>query len=53
MDDKKSLLANGTQVAPAGMADVSEEDDLQAVEEVSTLCSECTVLGRLLYYKYT
>lgn len=41
MDDRKAPLAPGSQAAPSGMAEVSEEEDLQAAEEVSTLYREC------------
>ncbi|XP_059198888.1 coiled-coil domain-containing protein 93 [Centropristis striata] len=33
-DDRKASSASGSQVAPPGMAEVSEEDNLQAVEEM-------------------
>uniref|UniRef100_A0A3Q3J5G5 Coiled-coil domain-containing protein 93 n=1 Tax=Monopterus albus TaxID=43700 RepID=A0A3Q3J5G5_MONAL len=39
---------SGSQAAPSRMAEVSEEDDLQAAEEVSTLYSEFVLLqGKL------
>ncbi|XP_040914056.1 coiled-coil domain-containing protein 93 [Toxotes jaculatrix] len=34
VDQGKAVLANGSQVAPPGMAEVSEEEDLQAAEEM-------------------
>ncbi|XP_037645733.1 coiled-coil domain-containing protein 93 isoform X2 [Sebastes umbrosus] len=34
VDEKKASLANGSQPAPPGMAEVSEEADLQAAEEM-------------------
>lgn len=39
LDEGKSSLAKGYQAGPTGMAEVSEEDDLQAAEEVKTLSS--------------
>uniref|UniRef100_A0A665W055 Coiled-coil domain-containing protein 93 n=1 Tax=Echeneis naucrates TaxID=173247 RepID=A0A665W055_ECHNA len=35
-----ALSTSGSQVAPQGMAEVSEEEDLQAAEEVSTVCGK-------------
>lgn len=49
MDERKASLASGSQAAPPGMAEVSEEDDLQAAEEVSTLYSECIIHERQKY----
>ncbi|XP_060945140.1 coiled-coil domain-containing protein 93 isoform X2 [Limanda limanda] len=34
VDEEKALLASGTQMTPPGMVEVSEEDDLQAAEEM-------------------
>ncbi|XP_035029944.1 coiled-coil domain-containing protein 93 isoform X2 [Hippoglossus stenolepis] len=34
VDEGKALLASGSQVTPPGMVEVSEEDDLQAAEEM-------------------
>ncbi|KAL3056807.1 hypothetical protein OYC64_019310 [Pagothenia borchgrevinki] len=34
VDDRKAPLAPGSQAAPSGMAEVSEEEDLQAAEEI-------------------
>nr|XP_046260120.1 coiled-coil domain-containing protein 93 isoform X3 [Scatophagus argus] len=34
VDDRKASLAGGAQALPPGMAEVSEEDDLQAAEEM-------------------
>ncbi|XP_053295968.1 coiled-coil domain-containing protein 93 isoform X5 [Pleuronectes platessa] len=34
VDEGKALLASGSQVTPPGMIEVSEEDDLQAAEEM-------------------
>ncbi|XP_056245825.1 coiled-coil domain-containing protein 93 isoform X1 [Seriola aureovittata] len=34
VDDGKALQANGSQLAPPGMAELSEEEDLQAAEEM-------------------
>lgn len=46
VEERKASLASGSQASPAGMAEVSEEDDLQAAEEVSALYSERIVHGR-------
>uniref|UniRef100_A0A4W6E104 Coiled-coil domain-containing protein 93 n=1 Tax=Lates calcarifer TaxID=8187 RepID=A0A4W6E104_LATCA len=35
----KALMDSGSQLVPSGMAEMSEEEDLQAAEEVSTLCN--------------
>lgn len=40
VEERKASLAGGSQAAPAGMAEVSEEDDLQAAEEVSASFTE-------------
>lgn len=37
VDERKASLAGGSQATPPGMAEVSEEDALQAAEEVSTV----------------
>ncbi|KAA8588450.1 hypothetical protein FQN60_001644 [Etheostoma spectabile] len=34
VDERKASLASGSQAAPPGMAEVSEEEDLQAAEEM-------------------
>uniref|UniRef100_A0A669CPL6 Coiled-coil domain-containing protein 93 n=1 Tax=Oreochromis niloticus TaxID=8128 RepID=A0A669CPL6_ORENI len=48
VDEGKASLAGGSQPASHGMGDVSEEDDLQAVEEVRTLFTEsCVFQGKL------
>lgn len=40
VDEGKASLAGGSQAASHGVVDVSEEEDLQAVEEVRTLFTE-------------
>lgn len=37
VDERKASLAGGSQATPPGMAEVTEEDALQAAEEVRTL----------------
>lgn len=38
VDEKKGSQTGGSQAAPPGMSEVSEEEDLQAAEEVSVQC---------------
>lgn len=51
MDERKASLASGP--APPGMAEVLEEEDMQAVEEVSTVYRECIIHGRQQYSQVT
>nr|XP_020462211.1 coiled-coil domain-containing protein 93 [Monopterus albus] len=47
VDAKKALLPSGSQAAPSRMAEVSEEDDLQAAEEMrmKTLMTSMAVMA--------
>ncbi|XP_053295966.1 coiled-coil domain-containing protein 93 isoform X3 [Pleuronectes platessa] len=49
VDEGKALLASGSQVTPPGMIEVSEEDDLQAAEEmrIKTLMTSMAAMGKL------
>uniref|UniRef100_A0A3P8NWL9 Coiled-coil domain-containing protein 93 n=1 Tax=Astatotilapia calliptera TaxID=8154 RepID=A0A3P8NWL9_ASTCA len=47
VDEGKVSLAGGSQAASHGVVDVSEEEDLQAVEEVRTLFTDLCFQGKL------
>ncbi|KAK5890922.1 hypothetical protein CesoFtcFv8_014398 [Champsocephalus esox] len=48
VDDRKAPLAPGSQAAPSGMAEVSEEEDLQAAEEIriTTLMTSMAAMAK-------
>ncbi|KAJ4932889.1 hypothetical protein JOQ06_029728, partial [Pogonophryne albipinna] len=48
VDDRKAPLAPGSQTAPSGMAEVSEEEDLQAAEEIriNTLMTSMAAMAK-------